>query len=294
MAGAGRGAVWSHSLVDYRLDDELEYRAGFDIAAGAFPRHGQSRLFHHQIGAIAAGGFGPDRGRDRTSPPGPGADVAMTAVMPWLGLSLLIFVGLGVVFTGIPAAVVLLAAACFGAAVGAISGAAPVHLLGVLPERLINLLENDLLQAIPLYVLMGALINRLPLADALYRCSTAPRRNHYGSEHAWRRRAALAGADPSGRRHAERPYDCGHRNRPRRPRDQHAGCISRRVGPCRSLSRRLPRDRVVVQSPAQAGPSGGFDSHAATDGAAGSAGRGDGGGDIDPARRRRRWIFLCR
>jgi TRAP-type mannitol/chloroaromatic compound transport system permease large subunit len=97
----------------------------------------------------------------------------MTAVMPWLGLSLLIFVGLGVVFTGIPAAVVLLAAACFGAAVGAISGAAPVHLLGVLPERLINLLENDLLQAIPLYVLMGALINRLPLADALYRCSTA-------------------------------------------------------------------------------------------------------------------------
>ena len=30
----------------------------------------------------------------------------MTAVMPWLGLSLLIFVGLGAVFTGIPAAVV--------------------------------------------------------------------------------------------------------------------------------------------------------------------------------------------
>jgi tripartite ATP-independent transporter DctM subunit len=96
----------------------------------------------------------------------------MTAVMPWLGLSLLIFVGLGVVFTGLPAAVVLLAAACFGAAVGAISGAAPVQLLGVLPERLINLLENDLLQAIPLYVLMGTLINRLPLTDALYRCST--------------------------------------------------------------------------------------------------------------------------
>ncbi len=97
----------------------------------------------------------------------------MTAVMPWLGLSLLIFVGLGVVFTGIPAAVVLLAAGCFGAVVGAISGAAPVQLLGVLPERLINLLENDLLQAIPLYVLMGTLINRLPLAEALYRCSTA-------------------------------------------------------------------------------------------------------------------------
>jgi len=57
----------------------------------------------------------------------------MTAVMPWFGLSLLIFVGLGVVFTGIPAAVGFLAAACSGAAVGAISGAAPVQLLGVLP-----------------------------------------------------------------------------------------------------------------------------------------------------------------
>jgi tripartite ATP-independent transporter DctM subunit len=97
----------------------------------------------------------------------------MTVMMPWLGLGLLLLAGLGVVFTGIPAAVVLLATACFGVAIGGIGGAAPVQLLGVLPERLINLLENDLLQAIPLYVLMGALINRLPLADALYRCCLA-------------------------------------------------------------------------------------------------------------------------
>ena len=97
----------------------------------------------------------------------------MTELMPWLGLSLLLFVGLGVVFTGIPAAVVLLGTACFGALAGALSGAVPVQLLGALPARLINLLENDLLQAIPLYVLMGALINRLPIADALYRCSLA-------------------------------------------------------------------------------------------------------------------------
>jgi len=94
----------------------------------------------------------------------------MTELMPWLGLSLLLLAGLGVVFTGIPAAVVLLAAACLGAVAGAISGTVPVQLLGALPERLINLLENDLLQAIPLYVLMGTLINRLPIADALYRC----------------------------------------------------------------------------------------------------------------------------
>jgi len=97
----------------------------------------------------------------------------MAAMMPWLGLGLLALVGLGIVFTGIPAAVVLLATACLGAALGALSGDVPVQLLGVLPERLINLLESDLLQAIPLYVLMGALINRLPLADALYRCGLA-------------------------------------------------------------------------------------------------------------------------
>ena len=35
----------------------------------------------------------------------------MTAMMPWLGLGLLLLAGLGVVFTGIPAAVVLLATA---------------------------------------------------------------------------------------------------------------------------------------------------------------------------------------
>jgi tripartite ATP-independent transporter DctM subunit len=54
-----------------------------------------------------------------------------------------------------------------------LSSDVPIGLLSALPERLINLLESDLLQAIPLYVLMGALIDRLPLADALYRSTLA-------------------------------------------------------------------------------------------------------------------------
>src|SRR5205823_6406002 len=43
---------------------------------------------------------------------------------------------------------------------------------------LINLFENDLLQALPLYVMMGLLLDRLPVADALYRAglSLLPRR----------------------------------------------------------------------------------------------------------------------
>ena len=51
-------------------------------------------------------------------------------------------------------------------------------MLGALPGRLINLFENDLLQALPLYVTMGLLLDRLPVADALYRaamrCCRAP------------------------------------------------------------------------------------------------------------------------
>jgi Tripartite ATP-independent periplasmic transporter, DctM component len=45
--------------------------------------------------------------------------------------------------------------------------------LTALPGRIIGLLENDLLQALPLYVFMGALLNRLPLADRLFRCGVA-------------------------------------------------------------------------------------------------------------------------
>jgi len=49
----------------------------------------------------------------------------------------------------------------------------PLALLSALPGRLVNLFENDLLQALPLYVLMGLLLDRLPVADALYRVGLA-------------------------------------------------------------------------------------------------------------------------
>ena len=48
-----------------------------------------------------------------------------------------------------------------------------MRLLTALPSRIIGLLETDLLQALPLYVFMGALLNRLPLADRLFRCGVA-------------------------------------------------------------------------------------------------------------------------
>ena len=89
------------------------------------------------------------------------------------GLVLLVLVALGIVLTGLPAAVVLIGVASAGAAFGVLTGVVPFALLSALPGRLVNLFENDLLQALPLYVLMGALLNRLPLADRLFRCGVA-------------------------------------------------------------------------------------------------------------------------
>ena len=94
-------------------------------------------------------------------------------MMEWAGLVLLVLVGAGIVATGLPAAVVLLAVASFGAMLGVVSGVIDVSVLGALPGRLINLFESDLLQALPLYVTMGLLLDRLPVAAALYRAGNA-------------------------------------------------------------------------------------------------------------------------
>lgn len=93
--------------------------------------------------------------------------------MEWTGLALLVLVGVGIISTGLPAAVVLIAVATFGAIMGVATGAIDPSTLWALPSRLINLFENDLLQALPLYVTMGLLLDRLPVADALYRAGNA-------------------------------------------------------------------------------------------------------------------------
>jgi TRAP-type mannitol/chloroaromatic compound transport system permease large subunit len=93
--------------------------------------------------------------------------------MEWIGFALLILVGIGIISTGLPAAFVLIAVASLGAGLGLLTGSIPFSLLWALPGRLINLFDNDLLQALPLYVTMGLLLGRLPVANALYRTSNA-------------------------------------------------------------------------------------------------------------------------
>jgi tripartite ATP-independent transporter DctM subunit len=93
--------------------------------------------------------------------------------MSSFGLVLLAAVALGLVVTGLPAYIVLLAASTIGALAGLATGLFTIDILRALPARLFNLLESDVLQALPLYVLMGALLNRLPIGDALFRSCAA-------------------------------------------------------------------------------------------------------------------------
>ncbi|MFO1325003.1 MAG: TRAP transporter large permease subunit [Burkholderiales bacterium] len=85
------------------------------------------------------------------------------------GVWMLVAVALVLVVTGLPSWLVLTGVAMVFAAGGAAGGLIPPSLLTALPGRLLGLLENDLLQALPLFVLMGVLLDRLPLAGILFR-----------------------------------------------------------------------------------------------------------------------------
>ena len=93
--------------------------------------------------------------------------------METAGLWMLLAVAIVLLGSGLPAYAVLMGVSALFAAVGLAAGALDFGLLTALPSRIIGLLETDLLQALPLYVFMGALLNRLPLADRLFRCGVA-------------------------------------------------------------------------------------------------------------------------
>ena len=94
----------------------------------------------------------------------------MTVVSQLGGLWMLLLLGFLVLRSGLPVWALLLGVSSFFAAAGLAAGLFDSRILQALPVRTIGLLENDLLQAMPLYVLMGVLLQRLTLADALYAC----------------------------------------------------------------------------------------------------------------------------
>ena len=89
------------------------------------------------------------------------------------GLWMLVAAALAMLATGLPAWVVLVGVSFAFAAGGIAAGAFDATLFNAVFPRLVGLLENDLLQALPLYVLMGVLINRTALADTLFRAARA-------------------------------------------------------------------------------------------------------------------------
>lgn len=90
--------------------------------------------------------------------------------MPSAGLWMLAVLALLVATSGLPVWVLLIGVASGAAAVGLAAGVLQPEVLGALYPRIVNLLEHDLLQAMPLYVFIGVLLQRLPVADALFRC----------------------------------------------------------------------------------------------------------------------------
>ena len=103
--------------------------------------------------------------------------------MALTGLWMLAAVAVLLVATGLPAWTILLGVAMAFAGGGLLTGAFALPLLTAVPARIVGLLENDLLQALPLYVLMGALLNHLPLAQTLFKVgSRALARTGAGTE----------------------------------------------------------------------------------------------------------------
>ena len=88
--------------------------------------------------------------------------------MAAFGLLLLVLALVLMMSTGWPTYLVLLGVCSIGASVGLAAGAIEPHMLAGLPGRVIGLLNHDLLQALVIYGLVGALLVRLDLAGSVY------------------------------------------------------------------------------------------------------------------------------
>ncbi|WP_395684823.1 TRAP transporter large permease subunit [Caenimonas koreensis] len=84
------------------------------------------------------------------------------------GLWMLLVLAVAIVTTGLPVWALLIGVASLFSAIGLVMGTFDVAILAALGGRIVNLLEHDLLQAMPLYVFIGVLLQRVAVADALF------------------------------------------------------------------------------------------------------------------------------
>ncbi len=84
------------------------------------------------------------------------------------GLLMLALLAVLILQTGLPVWALLLGVSSLFAVAGVWMDVINVGLLTAAPSRIVGLLEHDLLQALPLYVLVGVLLQRLAVADAVF------------------------------------------------------------------------------------------------------------------------------
>lgn len=91
----------------------------------------------------------------------------MTELAPWMGGTMLVALGLGTVLTGLPIWTLLIGVASLFALLAVATGVAQWEHLGAVGARVLGVLDNDLLQALPLYMLVGVLLQYLPIGKSL-------------------------------------------------------------------------------------------------------------------------------
>jgi TRAP-type mannitol/chloroaromatic compound transport system permease large subunit len=92
----------------------------------------------------------------------------MTQAFPTGGLWMLLVLAALIMGSGLPVWALLIGTASAFAAGGWAMGAIDGNVLNAISGRTLGLLDNDLLQALPLYVFVGVLLQRLTVADALF------------------------------------------------------------------------------------------------------------------------------
>jgi len=92
----------------------------------------------------------------------------MSPFVATAGCWMLLLLGWAIIRTGLPVWALLLACSSLFAFGGLATGTVDAAILGAVPARIVGLLEHDLLQALPLYVLVGVLLQRLTVADAVF------------------------------------------------------------------------------------------------------------------------------
>jgi TRAP-type mannitol/chloroaromatic compound transport system permease large subunit len=92
----------------------------------------------------------------------------MSALGPTTGMWMLVVLGVLIISTGLPVWTLLIGVSSAFALLGLASGVMDLNVLSAMPQRLVGLLEGDLLQALPLYVFVGILLQRLAVATSMY------------------------------------------------------------------------------------------------------------------------------